>query len=120
MYSFLDKIFFERGKNGDLASLLGGMSLYENKEDCTMDSAAWEDWKFVVGDNKLDLNNVYHYMIRYIKEFNKTYNSKYLDRLIEYLEVSFDKEENNRKEAYRVVKKDITVGMIKFMDEDNN
>lgn len=59
-------------------------------------------------------------MIRYIKEFNKTYNSKYLDRLIEYLEVSFDKEENNWKEAYRVVKKDITVGMIKFMDEDNN
>ncbi|MGN1032245.1 MAG: hypothetical protein ACI4PU_02175 [Intestinibacter sp.] len=123
MFAFLDRIYFEEGKNDDLGSLLGTMSLWEDREGGTMDAAAWADWEDIVQDKELNLDNTYNFMIDYMKEFNSTYNSKDLAEMIENFKLGDDQEKNKInleywEKAYSKVKEDSKIAMIKLLRKD--
>lgn len=123
MFAFLDRIYFEEGKNDDLGGLLGSMSLWEDREGGTMDAAAWADWEDIVQDKELNLDNTYNFMIDYMKEINSTYNSKDLSEMIECFKIGDDKEKNKVnleywEKAYSKVKEYSKAAMIKLLRKD--
>lgn len=124
MFEFWDRIYFEEGENDDLGALLGAMSFYENTEGSIMDQAIWNDWEKIVKNKELDLNNTYNIMLDFMEATGKLWAAEYIVQMVEELRLTNNWYKDREKlkyweKAYEKVKKDSTVGMIKFINEEN-
>ncbi|MDY2738035.1 MAG: hypothetical protein SOV48_18840 [Intestinibacter sp.] len=78
----------------------------------------------IVKNKELDLNNTYNIMLDFMEATGKLWAAEYIVQMVGELRLTNNWYKDREKlkyweKAYEKVKKDSTVGMIKFINEEN-